>query len=64
VIDMRAPTMALYERELRTDARFLGKEVTKPFGKSGGFKGTALNPNYVNARLTHGFTSSPCASGS
>ena len=49
-IDPKADTMMLWSREEPTDPRY-----TKPFTRSGGFRGTAINATYVRKRLTHAF---------
>lgn len=49
-IDPKVDTMLLWSREEPTDPRY-----TKPFTRSGGFRGTAINATYVRKRLTHAF---------
>ncbi|WP_207538757.1 hypothetical protein [Sabulicella rubraurantiaca] len=49
-IDPKADTMLLWSREEPTDPKY-----TKPFTRSGGFRGTAINATYVRKRLTHAF---------
>lgn len=51
--------LELWHRMMPTDAKLsIGgaeKDITKPFTRSGGFKGTAINSTYVVMRLTAAF---------